>query len=530
MKILVINGSPKGARSNTLQLTNAFLEGICEAQQNALPQIETLHISQMDIKSCQGCFSCWKTTPGQCVIKDDMSFILEKLLWADITIWSFPLYYYSLPGMLKMLIDRQLPLSLPFMTKNVAGGSHPARYDMGQKKTVLISTCGFYTSQTNYESVTCQFDKICGKGNYTTLFCGQGELFDIPELSDRTQSYLALVRQAGKEFARNQISSQTAEKLKELLFPREIFEQMADASWGVTKSGEKQDDALTFTKQMAALYDPASYKGYDIVFDMDYTDLQKQYRIILGKKESTVTEAFTGKAQTIIHTPFHVWKSIAANEIEGSKALMDHLYTVEGDFDLMLHWDDYFGVHEPSAIQEEKTNMAHVLIPWMAFWILASLFPVYGSSFTLLICGFLPIMFYKTRKTIYDVLSCALVSFLSWFMLMGIPSLCVIPLSYFAFGSLWTISAFLKIPLTAWYSMNEYGQEAAFRNPIFLKTNRILSAAWGILYLLTAIGTYFMMLTNAGWLITVINSMLPILMGVFTGWFQKWYPAHIARK
>lgn len=97
---------------------------------------------------------------------------------------------------------------------------------------------------------------------------------------------------------------------------------------------------------------------------------------------------------------------------------MDHLYTVEGDFDLMLHWDNYFGVHEPSAIQEEKTNMAHVLIPWMAFWILASLFPVYGSSFTLLICGFLPIMFYKTRKTIYDVLSCALVSFLSWFMLI----------------------------------------------------------------------------------------------------------------
>ena len=53
MNILLINGSPKGERSNTLRLANAFLEGICHAQKDCLPEIERLNIAQMDINSCR---------------------------------------------------------------------------------------------------------------------------------------------------------------------------------------------------------------------------------------------------------------------------------------------------------------------------------------------------------------------------------------------------------------------------------------------------------------------------------------------
>ena len=147
------------------------------------------------------------------------------------------------------------------------------RYDMSGKKTVLISTCGFYTAESNYDSVIAQFDKIYGKGEYTTLFCGQGELFRVPELSSRTDEYLAVVRQAGQEYVSGGISEKTNVKLQELLFPRDVFERMADASWGVSETGEKEDVSLTFTKQMAALYNPSAYKGTDLVFDMDYTDI-----------------------------------------------------------------------------------------------------------------------------------------------------------------------------------------------------------------------------------------------------------------
>ena len=45
MNILLVNGSPKGERSNTLRLANAFFEGICYAQKDCLPKIERLNIA-----------------------------------------------------------------------------------------------------------------------------------------------------------------------------------------------------------------------------------------------------------------------------------------------------------------------------------------------------------------------------------------------------------------------------------------------------------------------------------------------------
>ena len=63
-------------------------------------------------------------------------------------------------------------------------GGHPSRYDMSGKSTVVISTCGFYTAQGNYDCVTSLYDRLCGKGGYTAIFCGQGELFRVKELSN----------------------------------------------------------------------------------------------------------------------------------------------------------------------------------------------------------------------------------------------------------------------------------------------------------------------------------------------------------
>lgn len=135
MKILIMNGSPKGERSNSIRLANAFIKGLCEEKQraNISTEVELLDVSKLHIAGCKGCFACWKTTPGTCCIKDDMTMVLQKILWADLIVYSFPLYYFNVPGTLKNLIDRQLPMVLPFMserTDGVGSGSHDARYDM----------------------------------------------------------------------------------------------------------------------------------------------------------------------------------------------------------------------------------------------------------------------------------------------------------------------------------------------------------------------------------------------------------------
>lgn len=553
MNILAINGSPKGERSNTWRLTSAFLRGIAAREEGAcgqMPAVDTLHVAKLDIKPCLGCFSCWSKTPGTCCLHDDMQAIIEKILWADVIIWSFPLYYFGLPGPLKNLIDRQLPMSLPFMSVEAQSGGHPSRYDMSGKRTVVISTCGFYTAKGNYSGVTDLFDRLCGKGGYTALFCGQGELFRVKELAERTDEYLSHVEKAGEEFVDGGITGETRAKLDQDLFPRDAFEAMADASWGVDGSGKKEDPNLVFTRQMAALYRREAWPGRDIVLDMHYTDIDKTYRIVLGKNGSHVEEepigGFTTNCTTQINTPLSVWRSIAAGEIAGDEALMKHMYSVEGNFDLMMHWDEYFGAASLGAgngntsasanetsttksVNEPKTNMLLLLIPWIVFWVAASIDSFWGSLLSMAICVLLPVLMYRTKATRYDQISSLGVGACSIALLAGASPILVIPASYFLFGIIWTVSCFANVPLTAHYSKNSYNGDAALRNPIFMRTNRILTAAWGILYLVTPIWTYFIMQTDAASFVGAINSVLPALMGVFTAWFQKWYPQHIAR-
>ena len=356
MRILAINGSPKGKQSNTWRLTSSFIEGITAQEEDAhgqAPTVDALSVGALDIKPCRGCFSCWSKTPGKCCIHDDMQEIIEKILRADVVIWSFPLYYFGLPGPLKNLIDRQLPMALPFMSAEAENGGHPSRYDMSGKRTVVISTCGFYTAKGNYSCVSDLFDRLCGKGGYTALFCGQGELFRVNELAERTDEYLSWVRKAGEEFASSAISEETRGKLDQNLFPRDVFEAMADASWGVSKSGEKEDPSLVFTRQMAALYRRQAWPGRDVVLDMNYTDIRKTYRIVLGERGSHVeeepAEGFAADFTTKINTPLSVWRSIASGEVAGDEALMRHMYSVEGDFDLMIHWDEFFGAANAGA-------------------------------------------------------------------------------------------------------------------------------------------------------------------------------------
>jgi multimeric flavodoxin WrbA len=192
MNVLVIDGSPKGETGNTMRLTRTFLRGAGYAD------ADIVSTAKAEIRPCLGCFACWNKTPGTCVIDDEMDEILKKLIAADIIVWSFPLYYFSVPGRLKNLIDRRLPLNLPFMSADIESGGHPSRHDLTRQRHIVISTCGFWTAAGNYDSVTAMFDHFCGSGNYARIFCGQGELFRVPELKKRTDAYLEIVRRAGR--------------------------------------------------------------------------------------------------------------------------------------------------------------------------------------------------------------------------------------------------------------------------------------------------------------------------------------------
>lgn len=535
MNILVINGSPKGSRSNSLRLTDAFVKGVSSQTDS---HMEQLTLSKLDIAPCKGCFACWKATPGQCCIHDDMGMVLEKLLWADLVIYSFPLYYFNVPGSLKNLIDRQLPMVLPFMSSRsdgVGSGSHDTRYDLSGKKYMLISTCGFYSAEGNYDSVCRMFDHICGKGCYDTLFCGQGELFRVKELSQRTDEYLGLVEKAGSEYASGGITPETREGLERLLFPRETFEAMADASWGVSKeSGEKEDDTLIFTRQMAALYNKKSYDGKDRVLEICYTDLGKTYQLLLGKDGCKVFTDGSLTPTTRIDTPWDVWCAIAQNELRGDEALAKQLYRVTGDFSLMIRWDHFFGGGEAapqkpaSPAAKKPPVMTTMLLAWISFWVAVSIDGKIGALIAIGVASALPLVFIKHELALWDKLSMTATALLSVFALAADQGQLAVNIGYLVFGLMWLGSCFTKEPLCAAYVKYNYSGEDALNNPIFLKTNYILAACWGVLYLLTAVWTFFLAKTFLADYLVVINNIMPAVMGIFTVWFEKWYPAWVA--
>ena len=545
MKILLINGSPKGKRSNSLKLAYSFIEGFkngCTDDEESI-SINELHVASMKIAACKGCFACWQKTPGICCIKDDMQTVIEKLIEADLILWSFPLYYFNVPGILKNLIDRQLPMSLPFMSSKQDGygsGSHDSRYDMNGKRHVLISTCGFYSADGNYDSVLRMFDHFLGKGNYTTIFCGQGELFRVKELSARTNEYLAAVKCAGSEYAITRtISEETEAILHTLLYPRDVFEKMADASWGISKTtGEKEPDDLVFTRQMAALYKKDAYDGKERVLEIHFTDLEHTYQIRLSKAGSEVFTDESLSSTTRIDTPFTVWSAISRGEIGGAEALGKQMYTVSGDFSLMIDWDKFFGSASvvkktektpQNTIEQKKPSMMTMLIPWITFWIAVSIHPEVGAVITLLVVATTPFIMRKHNFVIWDQLSMAAVALLS--AAANITGNGALPtnIGYLVFGLFWLLSCLTKEPLCATYVKYNYGGESAHQNPLFMKTNYILAAAWGVLYVLTAVWTFLLKKAGFGNVLILVNNLIPVLMGLFTGWFEKWYPARMAR-
>ena len=104
MKKIVIISSSIRNKSNSELLAQQALQGALESGNHA----ELITLKDKDIRFCKGCLACQKTM--KCVIKDDVSEILEKVKSADTVVFVTPIYYYELSGQLKTLLDRLNPL------------------------------------------------------------------------------------------------------------------------------------------------------------------------------------------------------------------------------------------------------------------------------------------------------------------------------------------------------------------------------------------------------------------------------------
>ncbi len=98
-KTLVIFGSQnkKGAGAKTVEMFKSKFD-------STEYSFETVFLSDYEINSCQGCTACFKKK--ECIIKDDVISIVEKMKSSDGIIFVTPVYAVNISGLLKTFIDR----------------------------------------------------------------------------------------------------------------------------------------------------------------------------------------------------------------------------------------------------------------------------------------------------------------------------------------------------------------------------------------------------------------------------------------
>ncbi|WP_419726469.1 flavodoxin family protein [Terrisporobacter petrolearius] len=98
-KVLILSGSPR-KNGNSDILCDEFRRGAIESGN----EVEKIFVSGKKINYCTGCYACSKS--GKCVQKDDMAEVLQKMVDSDVIVIATPVYFYTMDGQVKTLIDR----------------------------------------------------------------------------------------------------------------------------------------------------------------------------------------------------------------------------------------------------------------------------------------------------------------------------------------------------------------------------------------------------------------------------------------
>jgi multimeric flavodoxin WrbA len=99
-KVLVLSSSPRKGGNSDL-LCDQFINGSIAAGHTA----EKIFLRDKKINYCTGCGTCIDREK-KCSQKDDMDEVLDKMVGANVIVMATPVYFYTMCGQMKTLIDR----------------------------------------------------------------------------------------------------------------------------------------------------------------------------------------------------------------------------------------------------------------------------------------------------------------------------------------------------------------------------------------------------------------------------------------
>ncbi len=228
MKVVAVSASPMMEKGNTSAILLPFLEGIKEAG----AEVELFYTQNLQIHPCRGDFACWLNTPGSCYQKDDMEILLPLLAQAEIWVFATPVYADGMPGSLKNLIDRLIPLLQPFFELRDCHCRHPLRKGVKTGQIVLVSSCGLW-EMDNFDPLFAHARALCRNTNRE--FAGAllrphaGALKWMLKRGDPVNDVCEAAKLAGRQLIQDKrMSRQTLAVVSRELMPRDSFMQISN--------------------------------------------------------------------------------------------------------------------------------------------------------------------------------------------------------------------------------------------------------------------------------------------------------------
>lgn len=149
MKVVTLFGSPR-ENGNTATLAKVFNE----TAESSGADVQSFILNKMNFRGCQHCDAC-KTKTDKCVLKDDLTEVLDAVKNTDVLVLATPIYFADISAQLKTFVDRCYSYLEPYEQKGMPDSSRIS----GDKKLVLI------TAQNRTDEM---FFEVCEK--YRMIF------------------------------------------------------------------------------------------------------------------------------------------------------------------------------------------------------------------------------------------------------------------------------------------------------------------------------------------------------------------------
>jgi len=357
MKLLVIRGNPR-KDGHTQYITDLVVKGASEA----CATVDDVDLQTLTINECTGCYCCWTTTPGRCIHRDDMDALLNKLLAADIHLYSTPLYYYTMSISMKRFLERTLSLLKPFINQSPEGlfRNIPRYPDQWKNKKLAFISAGAFKDTENFKGLETTF-RLLATG-LSMEFCGglirpESYLLQFNLAKPKTVMIIeTALMQSGRELVlEGVLTDETRQKVSTLLsVDTGHFLKYSNIYWEhvVAMGAEGTDlekvrrrvtgDVRILMHEMARSIDPLTTAKLKAVLQFDFPDKNLYFCLTVRNGACTLEEKQSDSFDLRVTADSSTWAKAFTREISMKDGLIERKIRLEGDKMLFARLEKYF--------------------------------------------------------------------------------------------------------------------------------------------------------------------------------------------